>query len=600
MQIHVDERTYLTLVRISGQVGAETRHKLWQTIDDAFRADPLALVWDLGEVDELHDHPLAVLAGWVTYQRLRRSPVVMIAPPAALTDRLRSTGLFFDVAMVADEQEACLALLERIPTKYDEFFCKVVVEAGLLEPGRLKQALMTYEKEGRAGDFGRLLLREGYLAAPELLEAVCRQKTLLGDILVEAGTLTPDELEAALQASRAEGEKLGDLLLRMGLANNEDIYEALKAQFKKRRRFKPPAQAAEPRPAGEAPLPTASRSARLGAILLEKRLLSQEDLERSLQLQRQTHGREKLGDILVRLGFVDDSELYNALLTQYERSQARGEVTGEVRAALEALIQRLGNGDYLATRHAHEGLLALGGAAASVVAAALRSPSPPVRRGAADVLGAGMVFGALPQLLERLEDPIPRVRQEVYWALLRITAQGFPIEDTAAWHQWWSAVDPAILPPPPETISSHREEMARMLATAIEEGRALDAFDIEYRGGQAEWEGGHVRLTLRGDGLVQVFHVQRGETNTYLGSLDARETREAFAAFSGAGILFIDTTRSQDDSAESRHELALRIGNRYYRRSVLYYRELFQNWSYRSYETQIRDLVRRVTRGAVL
>lgn len=596
MQIHVDERTYLTLIRVGGRVTTECRHKLWQSVDDVFRTDPLAVVWDLGGVDELNDHPLAVLAGWVTYQRLRQDPVVMIAPPAALTDRLRSTGLFFDVSMVADEQEACLSLLDRIPTKYDEFFCKVVVDAGLLEPGRLKQALMMYEVEGRAGDFGRLLLREGHLSAPELLEAVFRQKTLLGDILVESGKLTSGELETALQASRAEGEKLGDLLLRMGMATNADIYQALKAQFKKRRRFK----VSEEARTGDEELPKASRSARLGEILLEKRLLSQEDLERSLQLQRQTHGREKLGDILVRLGFVDDSELYTALLTQYERSQASGEVSGEVRAALEALIQRLGAGDYLATRHAHEGLLALGGAAASVVAAALRSASPPVRRGAADVVGAGMVFGALPQLLERLEDPIPRVRQEVYWALLRITAQGFPIEDTAAWHQWWSGVDPSTLPAPPETISSHREEMARMLATAIEEGRALDAFDVEYRGGQAEWEGGHVRLTLRGDGLVQVFHVQRGEANTYLGSLDPRETREAFAAFSGAGILFVDTARSQDDSAESRHELALRIGNRYYRRSVLYYRELFQNWSYRSYETQIRDLVRRVTRGAVL
>ena len=595
MQINVDERTYLTLIRVSGRVTTECRHKLWQSVDDVFRSEPLAVVWDLAGVDELHDHPLAVLVGWVTLQRLRKDPVVMIAPPAELTDRLRATGLFFDVSMVADEQDACLSLLDRIPTKYDEFFCKVVVDAGLLDPGRLKQALMMFEKEGRAGDFGRLLLREGHLGAPELLEAVFRQKTLLGDILVESGKITPGELEQALQASRESGEKLGDLLLRLGLATNEDVYEALKAQFKKRRRFK----ANEEKPKEEE-LPKASRSARIGEILLEKRLLSQEDLERSLQLQRQTQGREKLGDILVRLGFVDDSELYTALLTQYERSQATGEVSGEVRAALEALIQRLGAGDYLATRHAHEGLLSLGGAASTVVAAALRNPSPPGRRGAADVLGAGMVFGALPQLLERLEDPIPRVRQEVYWALLRITAQGFPIEETTTWHQWWNGVDPKTLPAPPETISSHREEMARMLATAIEEGRALDAFDIEYRGGQAEWEGGHVRLTLRGDGLVQVFHVQRGESNTYLGSLDGRETREAFAAFSGAGILFVDTVRNQDDNAESRHELALRIGNRYYRRSVLYYRELFQNWSYRSYETQIRDLVRRVTRGAVL
>ena len=55
-----------------------------------------------------------------------------------------------------------------------------------------------------------------------------------------------------------------------------------------------------------------------------------------------------------------------------------------------------------------------------------------------------------------------------------------------------------------------------------------------------------------------------------------------------------------DDSAETRHELALRIGNRYYRRSALYYRDLFQHWNYRSFETRLRDLIRRISRGAVL
>ncbi len=595
MQLKVDERSYLTLVHLGGRVGAEARHKLWSTIDEVFRSDPLAVLWDLSDLDELHDWALSVLAGAITYQRVKNMPVVMVSPPQELADRLRASGAFFDVAMVTDESEASVALLERIPKKYDEFFCKVVVEEGLIDAAKLKQGLLQFEREGRAGDFGRLLLREGLMTAPQLLEAVARQKTLLGDILVEGGALASEDLEEALLRHQGAGEKIGDLLLRLGLATNEDIYQALKRQFKKRQRFQKPSEK-EP----EATPEEAARSARLGEILLEKRLLTKEDLDRSLQLQKQTRGREKLGDILVRLGFVNDSELYKALLTQYQRSQGGEEMSGEVKAALEVLIGRLGNSDYLAFRNAMEGLMALGGPAFSVVTASLRNPSPPIRRGAADVLGSAMCVEALPALIERIEDPIPRVRQECYWSLLRISGQGFAIDDSAGWSQWWSSIDPRSLPKAPARLSSHREEMARMLATALEEGRALDAFDIEYRAGQAEWEGGHSRLQIRGDGLVQVFHTQRGETSTYLGTLGADEMRELFSGFSSAGILFIDSARTADDPGESRHELALRVGNQYYRRSLLYYRELFQNWTFRSYETKLRDLIRRVSRGAVL
>lgn len=607
MQIRTDERTYLTLVHLSGRVGAEGRHKLWNAVDAAFRSDPLAVLWDLTGLERIHDQALAVLVGGMALQRLRGDPILLICPDLSLAARLRSTGVTLDAAMVSDEQEACLALLDRIHKKYDEFFCKIVVEEGFLDPAELKQALLLFEREGGAGDFGRLLLREGMIRAPELLDAVCRQKTLLGDILVESGKLTTGELDRALQTRRGEGEKLGDLLLRLGLATNEDIYEALGSQFKRRRRLqqrRPAPQPSDSAPeAPEAPEEggtPANQRARLGEILLEKRLLSPEDLERSLQLQRQTRGREKLGDILVRLGFVSDSELYKALLTQYERSRGGGEVSGEVRDALEALINKLGKGDNLTFRQASEGLLALGGPALSVLVAALRSPAPPIRRGAADVLGSAMAFPSIPALLERVEDPIPRVRNECYWALLRITGQSFLVGDLEGWNRWWGAVDPRTLPPAPETVSSHREEMARMLSTTLEEGRALDAFDIEYRAGHEEWEGGHTRLQLRGDGRVHVFHSARGQAATYIGDLDASETRKFFEAFSSAGILFVDSGRTVDDSTETRHELALRIGNRFYRRSMLYYRELFQHWSFRSYETRLRDLIRRVTRGAVL
>ncbi len=595
MRLSIEERSYLTLIHLAGRIGSEDRAKLWKSLDDVMRGDPLSIVWDLSGVEELQDPCLAVLAGSFAWQRLRNEPVVIMGVARELGERIRRTGVGYEAAMVSDEQEACLAILERTPRRYDEFFCKVLVQEGFVTPDAMKNALLQFERSGREGDFGKLLLQQGMVTAPQLLEAVCRQKSLLGDILVETGTLDRDTLEKALkaQSDMAKGEKLGDFLMRLGVASNQDIYEALARQYKRRKRFHKKSRAQ----VGEAP--TQAQSARLGEILLEQKLLSQEDLERSLQLQRQTQGREKLGDILVRLGFVSDSDLYGALLTQYERTRG-GEVQGAARAGVEALVTKLATQDHVVVRHAAEGLMALGGPALALVVAALRNASPAMRKAAADLLGDAMCFEAIPGLLERLEDPVPRVRHEAFWALVRITGQSIPVGDTAHWQDWWRATDPKKLPPPPENISTHREQMARLLAKGIQEGHALDPFDLEYRAGQEDWEGGHARLQLRGDGLVHVLHLKRGEARSWSGDLGSRETREILDGFAQAGILFVDTARTVDDPGESRHEMSLRIGNRFFRRSTLYYRELFQHWNFRSFESKLRDVLRRLTRGAVL
>jgi general secretion pathway protein E len=55
---------------------------------------------------------------------------------------------------------------------------------------------------------------------------------------------------------------------------------------------------------------------RLGEILIERRLLSEEDLERALELQRERG--DKLGKILVDLGFVAHREVLSALSSQLD------------------------------------------------------------------------------------------------------------------------------------------------------------------------------------------------------------------------------------------------------------------------------------------
>lgn len=595
MQWIVEERLAFNLLRISKRVELLDRHRLFKELDSLFGNDPLAVIWDLSEVEHFQERSLGVFAGGIITLRLRRTPQVLILRDPELRRRLQEVGVLGPLAVVPSETEAMHALLDRIPKKYDEFFCKILVENDILTPQELKDLLLMYEREGRPGDFGGLLLREGKVRPEEILETIAHQKTLLGDLLVQCGSISDEDLHLAMHQPREDGEKLGDLLLRLGLVSNEDIYEGLKRQFKRRQKI------AQHRPSPEAKASEISppRSARLGEILLEKRLLSKEDLERSLQLQVQSSGREKLGDILVRLGFVSDSDLYKALLTQYERSRNES-LSGEVRSALEALISRLSHKDPLMIRQASEGLLALGRPALQVLSTALRSPSPGLRQGAAEILGISLDFTAIPTLIEGLEDPIPRVRNECYWSLIRITSQGISAEEPARWQEFWKSLDAKSLPPLAETVSSHREEMARLLATTLQEGRSLESFDLEYRSGKEDWKGGHVRLQIRGDGLVHALKVESGESQLFLGRLKTTETQEIFRSFASAGILFVDTARTRDDPGETRHSIALRVGNQYYRRSMLYYRELFQHWNFRSFETRLKDLLRRVSHGAIL
>lgn len=53
------------------------------------------------------------------------------------------------------------------------------------------------------------------------------QKKRLGDILIEKGLITEEDLNRALDIQNRSGEKLGEILLKMGVIKEEDLYSAL-------------------------------------------------------------------------------------------------------------------------------------------------------------------------------------------------------------------------------------------------------------------------------------------------------------------------------------------------------------------------------------
>ncbi len=60
---------------------------------------------------------------------------------------------------------------------------------------------------------------------------VGRRKLRLGDVLINSGTIIPEQLEAGLAAQKGTGKKLGEVLIEKGFVNEDDIAKALSSQL---------------------------------------------------------------------------------------------------------------------------------------------------------------------------------------------------------------------------------------------------------------------------------------------------------------------------------------------------------------------------------
>ncbi len=110
----------------------------------------------------------------------------------------------------------------------------------------------------------------------------------LGVILVEKNVIDKRQLDFALIEQQQTNEKLGAILVRLGYVQSETILKALVAQKK----------------------------IRIGDLLLELNLISDEQLKEAIATQKENGGR--LGAILVEKKFIEDKQLLQVLAAQLE------------------------------------------------------------------------------------------------------------------------------------------------------------------------------------------------------------------------------------------------------------------------------------------
>ena len=298
-------------------------------------------------------------------------------PQAIVRSYLRSCGLEDKVLEADSEDEAIVKLIVEMPKRYDSFFFDMLVKDGFVQLQHVEMLVSMVGKKN-AGDIGLLLLSRQILTPRQLLSCIVKQKSRLGEILLESGLVSESQLKHIIEEQRQSGrrERLGDILLRMGLATNEEVYEALAEQSKRRRRLEGAA--------------TKRESVLLGEILLEDHIVDEKQLEVAVKKQHETGGEVRLGQMLTELGFVSDGDLFNALLKQFKRKRA-SKITGgedtQVRSALDEVVSHLDTEDHMQIHRVRHAILPMGMPGQQALIKALQDPEPQIRQNAAWILG---------------------------------------------------------------------------------------------------------------------------------------------------------------------------------------------------------------------
>lgn len=117
-------------------------------------------------------------------------------------------------------------------------FGDLLVELGLVTEGQVAEALALQPLTGTR--VGEALMALGYLTRAQLQRAlsvavtrgvsVVLDRPPLGEILVGLKAVTPEQLEAGLDAQRSSGRRLGEVLVDQGSVDHRGLYEALGLQ----------------------------------------------------------------------------------------------------------------------------------------------------------------------------------------------------------------------------------------------------------------------------------------------------------------------------------------------------------------------------------
>ena len=204
---------------------------------------------------------------------------------------------------------------------------ELLVREGFIKEADVQMALsiQQQEKEWADSPLGEILVKMGCLSQADL-ERILKHPDLrlhIGNLAVSKGMLTREQLDACLQ-KQGPGELLGEVFVREGLLTRYGLEELLKEQLNSRRigdlavKIGLVKQKELDRALGIQVTPRT-----LGAILCGEGLVNSLDLYYVLNKYKK---QLRLGEILIKLKYIDKSGLNQVLREQQHSSESVGDI----------------------------------------------------------------------------------------------------------------------------------------------------------------------------------------------------------------------------------------------------------------------------------
>ncbi|NOT30925.1 MAG: hypothetical protein HOP15_10805 [Planctomycetes bacterium] len=136
---------------------------------------------------------------------------------------------------------------------------------------------------------------------------------LLGQILLQRGHILDEHIQQAMKVQRGSKLRLGDIFVKIGACSRAQVAEALNHQAQIRR-VRDNLAESEPQKPQVDTRGTGLKlvgEAMIGEILVERNVITRRQLERALEVQKQTGAR--IGDALVKLGATTIDQIEQAL-----------------------------------------------------------------------------------------------------------------------------------------------------------------------------------------------------------------------------------------------------------------------------------------------
>jgi hypothetical protein len=141
---------------------------------------------------------------------------------------------------------------------------------------------------------------------------------ILGQILLQRGHVFEEHIHQAIKVQKTTSMRIGDVFVKIGACSRAQVADALQYQSQLRRlRESLPPPPHMPSKAGADTRGTGLKivgEVLLGEILIERNVISRRQLERALEVQKQTGSR--IGEALVKIGATTLEQIEQALRIQ--------------------------------------------------------------------------------------------------------------------------------------------------------------------------------------------------------------------------------------------------------------------------------------------